>query len=65
MYMGDNVMKKTEYITYRTDKATKDILSSLAQEKRWSISQLTEIIIQEWLTEKHPELLSANESTDA
>ncbi|MBR2889391.1 MAG: hypothetical protein IKC09_03855 [Oscillospiraceae bacterium] len=58
-------MKKTEYITYRTDKATKDILSSLAQEKRWSISQLTEIIIQEWLTEKHPELLSANESTDA
>ena len=63
--MGDNVMKKTEYITYRTDKATKDILSSLAQEKRWSISQLTEIIIQEWLTEKHPELLSANESTDA
>ena len=63
--MGDNVMKKTEYITYRTDKATKDILSSLAQEKRWSISQLTEIIIQEWLTEKHPELLSTNESTDA
>ena len=50
-------MKKTEYITYRTDAVTKEILSKIADEKRWSISQLTEIIIQEWLTEKRPDLL--------
>ena len=56
MYTGD-YMKKTEYITYRTDKETKSVLMKIAAEKRWSISQLTEIIIQEWLQEKYPELL--------
>ena len=50
-------MKKTEYITYRTDSATKSILSTIAAEKKWSISQLSEEIIKEWLSEKRPELL--------
>ena len=50
-------MKKTEYITYRTDAATKAILAGIAAEKKWSISQLSEEIIKEWLEEKHPELI--------
>ena len=50
-------MKKTEYITYRTDKPTKEVLATIAAEKKWSISQLSEEIIKEWLLEKHPELL--------
>lgn len=57
MYTGDK-MKRTEYITYRTDSVTKDILTTIAAEKKWSISQLTEEIIKEWLSEKRPDLLS-------
>ena len=56
MYTGDK-MKRTEYITYRTDAKTKEILSKIAAEKKWSISQLSEEIIKEWLQEKRPELL--------
>ena len=56
MYTGD-FMKKTEYITYRTDAQVKAALSKLAAEKKWSLSQLTEEIIKEWLQEKHPELM--------
>ena len=54
-------MKRTEYITYRTDKETKNILAVIAAEKKWSISQLSEEIIREWLEEKHPELLRTEE----
>ena len=50
-------MKRTEYITYRTDAKTKEVLSHIAAEKKWSISQLSEEIIKEWLQEKRPELL--------
>ncbi len=55
------VMKKTEYITYRTSLEVKAILAKLAAEKKWSLSQLTEEIIKEWLEEKHPELFKAEE----
>lgn len=55
-------MKRTEYITYRTDSTTKSILTAIAAEKKWSISQLTEEIIKEWLQEKHPELLSKEDA---
>ena len=51
-------MKKTEFITFRTSVDVKQILQKLADEKKWSISQLSEEIIKEWLLEKHPELLS-------
>ena len=51
-------MKKTEYITYRTNAKIKAVLAEIAAEKKWSISQLSEEIIKEWLQEKHPELLS-------
>ena len=36
-------MKKTEYITYRTDAATKAILAGIAAEKKWSIEDLQEM----------------------
>ena len=55
------MMKKTVTITYRTDVEIKSALSTIAAEKKWSISQLTEEIIREWLAEKHPELLKAEE----
>ena len=49
-------MKKTEYITYRTTANIREILKKIADEKKWSLSQLTEEIVKEWLEEKHPEL---------
>ena len=54
-------MKKTEAVTYRTDIVTKNILLTIAAEKKWSISQLSEEIIKEWLQEKRPELLPNEE----
>ena len=50
-------LKKTESITLRTDKQLKAALTIIAAEKKWSISQLSEEIIREWLAEKRPELL--------
>ena len=49
-------MKKTELITYRTDAETKGALAVIAAEKKWSISQLTEEIVKEWLVQNRPEL---------
>ena len=54
-------MKKTEYITYRTDAFTKSVLATIAAEKKWSISQLSEEIIKQWLEEHRPELLKKEE----
>lgn len=54
-------MKKTEAITYRTDTAVKAALNIIALEKKWSISQLSEEIIKEWLSEHRPELLPKEE----
>ena len=44
-------MKKNENISFRTDKDTKEILSEVAQSKKWSISLLVEDIIQQWIEE--------------
>ena len=59
VYRGEFSMalKKTESITYRTDKQVRAALNEVAAEKKWSVSQLSEEIIREWLMEKHPELL--------
>ena len=54
-------MKKTEYITYRTDKKIKTALNKIAAEKKWTVSFLSEEIIREWLSEKHPELMEEAE----
>lgn len=51
MYIGD-IMKKTEYISFRTDQETKKALEQIAIEKKWSISQLSEEIIKEWLSKQ-------------
>ena len=61
MYTEVISMKKTESVTYRTDPQLKKILLAIAAEKKWTISQLSEEIIREWLEEKHPELLRTNE----
>lgn len=45
-------MKKTEYISFRTDQETKKALEQIAIEKKWSISQLSEEIIKEWLSKQ-------------
>ena len=44
-------MKKTEYITYRTDGETKEALEKIAEQKKWSISFVVEQIVQMWLQE--------------
>ena len=61
MYTEVIVLKKTESITYRTDIVVKAALSKVADEKKWTISQLSEIIVKEWLQEKHPELMPKEE----
>lgn len=55
-------MKKTEYITYRTDAKIKKVLTKIAEEKKWTVSFLSEEIIREWLTEKYPELMAEEET---
>lgn len=50
-------MKKLENVTFRTDPITKSILEQLAAEKKWSLSQLSEEIIKEWLAEHRPDLM--------
>ncbi len=59
VYRGesDMALKKTEAITYRTDTQVRAALNTIAEEKKWSISQLSEEIIREWLQDKRPELL--------
>ena len=61
MYTEVIVLKKTESVTYRTDKKIKAALVAIASEKKWTISQLSEEIIREWLEEKHPDLMAEEE----
>lgn len=58
MYTEVNRMKKTESITYRTDKKMKEILIDIAKEKKWTISQLSEEIIREWLVQNYPKQIT-------
>ena len=58
MYTEAIRLKKTESITYRTDPDLKDALVRIANEKKWTLSQLSEEIIRDWLQEKRPELLN-------
>lgn len=53
MYIGDR-MKKTEYITFRTDRSTKKKLVDIAEKRKWTISLLVEEIIKEFVV-KHSE----------
>ena len=50
VYRGDDMKeKKTEVITYRTTPAIKQRLQQEAEERGWSISQLSERIIEEYI----------------
>jgi len=42
-------MKKSEYITFRTDLEVKEALEKLAAEKKWTTSFLVEEIVKDWL----------------
>ena len=46
------IMKKTENISFRTDKETKEFLNTYAQGKKWSISLLVEEIVQQWIRDQ-------------
>lgn len=61
MYTEVMTVKKTESVTYRTDTVVKNALLKIAAEKKWTISQLSEEIIREWLQEKRPELMNMEE----
>ena len=41
-------MKKTENISFRTDAEIKKQLEAYAEEKKWSLSQLVELIVRQW-----------------
>lgn len=58
MYTEVKGMKKTESITYRTDKKIKEILMDIAKEKKWTISQLSEEIVREWLAQNYPDQIT-------
>lgn len=45
-------MKKTEFISFRTDKETKKFLTNIAESKKWSVSLLVEDIVQKWIQEQ-------------
>ena len=40
-----NKSKKSEVITFRTDKNSKDKLDKIANKKKWTISQLVEVMV--------------------
>ena len=61
MYTEVSILKKTESVTYRTDRAMKNVLLKISKEKKWTISQLSEEIIREWLTERYPQLMAEAE----
>lgn len=64
MYTEVSILKKTESVTYRTDHAMKNVLLKISKEKKWTISQLSEEIIREWLTERYPQLMAEAEQEE-
>jgi len=45
-------MKKTEFITFRTNAETKQALEAVAEEKKWTISFLVEEIVAQWISQE-------------
>lgn len=54
-------MKKTEFITFRTDEDTKKFLDAVAENKKWTISFLVENIIKDWLKKKQNNAVDTHE----
>ncbi len=53
-------MKKSEFISFRTDSATKEYLSQIAESKKWTISLLVEEIVQQWIQEQNEDTAPKN-----
>ena len=46
--------KKTEVITFRTDKPIKEMLDETAKLNQWSVSQVVAAIVQNWAINPNP-----------
>ena len=46
-----SMQKKTEFISFRTNLTTKAALEAYAAEKKWSLSQVVEQIVQDWVNQ--------------
>lgn len=55
-------MKKTEFITFRTNHETKQVLEQIAAEKKWTISFLVEDIIAQWLQAQEKEKTATDQN---
>ena len=42
-------MKKSEYISFRTDQSTREALEKLAADKKWTLSFVVEEVVKDWL----------------
>lgn len=51
-------MKKTQFISFRTDESTREKLNIIAADRKWTLSQLCEELIKQQLaqieSEKRP-----------
>ena len=45
-------MKKSEFVSFRTNLETKEELAKIAASKKWSVSLLVEDIVQQWLEQQ-------------
>lgn len=50
--------KKTKIVTFRTDEETKKMLDIIAEQNKWSVSQVVEQIIKNFIVNPHPELIT-------
>lgn len=48
-------MKKTQFISFRTDESTREKLSTIATERKWTLSQLCEELIKQQLAQMESE----------
>ena len=44
-------LKKTEFISFRTDSETKAQLEEIANKKKWTVSVVVREIVRDWLKE--------------
>ena len=48
-------MKKTQFISFRTDESTREKLNTIATERKWTLSQLCEELIKQQLAQMESE----------
>lgn len=47
--------KKTKVVTFRTDEETRKILEEIAKTNKWSVSQVVEQLVKNFIVDPHPE----------